>query len=178
MRRDIDVSNYARALSRISADAQELVQIQKDLAAFNGILVANKETFEFLKHPGIAVAEKTSFLDEVSKECNFSQVAREFLKLLITEGKIERLADILTSYDAILGALNREIKVIVEGVYRQEKIELEEIKEVLSKKFGRKITVEFLENSMLLGGFRIIADGLVFDASVRGELERMEEMIS
>lgn len=178
MRRDADLYNYARALSRISTDTKELAQIQKDLAVFNEILVANKEALGFLKHPGIPPAEKTSFLCEITREGKFSPMAEGFLKLLISENKIEYLKDVLVRYDGILMAMNREIKVKVEAAYRQDKKTLEEIKEVLSKKFGRKITMEFSENGNLIGGFRIIADGLVFDGSVKGELERIKFLLA
>ena len=111
------------------------------------------------------------------KELEFSKTTFEFIKLIIGDGIIEHLEDIVNKYSAILRAINKEIKVKIQAAYRQDKKTLDEIKEVLSKKFGRKIILEFSENKDLIGGFRIIANGQAFDCSVKGELEQMREML-
>jgi len=174
---NIDFYKYARALSELSKDNKKLEQVQEDLTAFNNILEGNAQVFKFLKHPGITLADKNAFVKPIAEKLNFSKITQNFIKLLLGEGKIEHLKDILNSYNAILRAINREVKVEVQAAYAQDKKSLNEIKEVLSKKFGCKIILKFSQNKNLVGGFRIIARNRIFDCSVKSQLEQMEKAL-
>lgn len=174
---NIDFYKYARALSELSKDNKKLEQVQDDLTAFNNILEGNAQVFKFLKHPGITLADKNAFVRPIAEKLKFSETAQNFIKLLLSEGKIEYLKDILSSYNAILRAINREIKVEVQAAYAQDKKSLNEIKEVLSKKFGCKIILKFSQNKDLIGGFRIIARNQIFDCSVKSQLEQIEKAL-
>lgn len=177
MSANIDFYKYARALSKLSKNNKELKEIQTNLIAFNQILESNAQVLKLLKHPGIALVEKNTFIETIARKLKFSKTTQDFIKLLIAEGKIEHLKEILNKYNIILRVINKEIKVKVQAAYAQDEKILTEIKEVLSKKFGCEIILEFSENKDLIGGFRIIAKHQVFDCSVKGELEQIEKAL-
>ncbi len=174
---NINFYKYARALSELSKDNKELEQVRENLTAFNNILEDNMQVFKFLKHPGITLTQKTAFVKPIAEKLKFSETARDFIRLLLSEKKIEHLKDILNNYNAILRAINREIKVEVQAAYAQDKKALVEIKNVLSEKFGCKIILKFSQNKDLIGGFRIIAKNQVFDCSVKSQLEQIEKTL-
>jgi F-type H+-transporting ATPase subunit delta len=177
MSADIDFYKYAWALSKISKDIKELEEIQQNLKGLKQILEEKQDVFKLLKHPGVPQVEKFKIIESIAKELKFSKTASEFIKLIVGDGIVEHLEDILNKYSAILRAINKEIKVKIQTAHSQDRKTLDEIKEVLSKKFGRKIVLEFSENKDLIGGFRIIADGQAFDCSVKGELEQIREIL-
>lgn len=173
MRPDGIFSKYALTLSSIAGEKKELMAVKENLDALTEIFREKKEVFAFLKHPGIPRHEKNVFIDELSEKFDFSKTTREFMKLLCREGRIGCFAEITSKYNTIMMALNKKIKVKVQGVYGQDKKMLARIKTILSEKLGREIILEFSENKDLIGGFRIFAQGHVFDCSLKGELERM-----
>ncbi|MFH1856934.1 MAG: ATP synthase F1 subunit delta [Candidatus Omnitrophota bacterium] len=177
MKNNTDFLKYACAVSRLAKDKTEREEIYQNLIVFDNVVGENPELAEFLKHPGIAVEEKLEMAQSIFKEGGFVDLSRDFLKLLIAEKKIDCLKNILEKYHTILRVINRQIHVVVETAFSAEKKTLEEIKDVLSRKFDREIILGFSENRSLIGGFRVIADGQVFDGSVKGELKRMEEIL-
>lgn len=170
-------SKYALALSAIAQENKELAAVKENLDALTKIFDEKREVVGFLKHPGISRHKKNVFIDELSEKFDFSKTTRGFIKLLCRERQINCFAKIAAKYNTIMMAVNKKIKVKVQGVYGQDKKMLAEIKKILSEKLEREIVLEFSENRDLIGGFRIFAQGHVFDCSLKGELEQIGKKI-
>lgn len=173
----IDYCKYARALSNLAQNSGELEEIYKNLILFRQVLAEKAKAFKFFKHPAIPQNEKKDVVEAFAREYNFSKTSLGFLDLLISGGKIEHLDAILERLSIVLRAAKKQVRVKVESAYAQDKKTLLEIKDVFSKKIGREIILEFSENKSLIGGFRVIAEGQIYDGSLKGELKDMENFL-
>ena len=177
MDKDPAIYKYALALSSLAKEEKQLDRVNQNLSSLNKLFREEDNLFNFLKHPGVPREEKFEVVENLAKELKLSSVTKDFVKFLMVEKKIGDLEDIVDRYQLILRAINKEIKVVVESACLRDKKVLEEIRDVLSKKFKAKIMLDFKENKDLIGGFRVIADGEVFDASIKAELKDLEKSL-
>lgn len=52
------------------------------------------------------------------------------------------------------------------------------IRQGMEKLLGQKVELEIIEDETLLGGFCIFADGKVYDASLKTQLQQMQRCLS
>lgn len=69
-----------------------------------------------------------------------------------------------------------DVTVRVAPPYDEELIKT--IKDGMEKLLGREASFKIIEDETLLGGFCIFADGKVYDASLRTQLEQMQRALS
>ncbi|MFM2197273.1 MAG: hypothetical protein RLZZ505_705 [Verrucomicrobiota bacterium] len=85
-------------------------------------------------------------------------------------------------YQAILAAIQRLTRlemarreVLVESATELTASEGQRISAGLAKDYGDKLTIRFVTNPSLLGGFRIKVGDDVLDGSVKGRLDRLSK---
>lgn len=129
---------------------------------------------------------------KINKEIR--QLSREMLRASFSDGQFDpqKIASVLDSltrrkprhYIEILKNYRRLLRLEVEK--RSARIETasevdssicSEILANLKKKYGNDLTAEFVVNPPLLGGMRIRVGSDVWDGTVRGRLERLQQQL-
>ncbi len=129
---------------------------------------------------------------KINKEIR--RLSREMLRASFTDGQLDhgRIASLVESliarkprnYIAVLKNYRRLLRLEVEK--RRARVETaseldseagSKLVANLEKKYGNDLATEFMVNPQLLGGMRIQVGSDVWDGTVRGRLERLQQQL-
>jgi F-type H+-transporting ATPase subunit delta len=104
---------------------------------------------------------------------------RNFIKVLCVEQCIDLVGEILDEYETISLASKGIIKAKVSFVTRLEDEELEQLKDMICKKYNKAgVEFELNEDASLIGGFRLTIGNTEYDRSIRGTLKELEKTLA
>jgi len=129
---------------------------------------------------------------KINKEIR--RLSRELLRASFTDGQLDS-GRIRSLIDSLIGRKPRYYIGVLKNYRRLLRLELEkhsarietaseigsaigsELVANLKKKYGSDLTAEFVVDPQLLGGMRIRVGSDVWDGTVRGRLERLQQQL-
>jgi len=169
---------YARAIFFLGEESGRTEAFLRELGRAAELAGASEELRVFLADPSFSRSRKREVVEGIfSPERGFSREVSRFLGLLVERGRFGHLP-------AIVSALERLV-LEKEGVVVADLVEAhplpEEVREGLRKRLeevtGRKVRLRVSQDPSLIGGVVLWWGDRRYDASVRGRLRRMSELI-
>ena len=167
---------YANALADVVlADKLDTTEIGQQLDDFLATWLGSQQLREVFSNPSIKLDVKLKVLDAISPRIGMARQARNFIALLLQNGRIRAVESILADYrDEInlrLHISEAEITSVRE-LNAEERLKIEAKATALA---GLKIRATYKQDASLLGGVVLRIGDTVYDGSVRGRLEELRE---
>ncbi len=160
---------YAEALFALAKDNDVIEDTQKRFAGF--VKALDKDIMHFFSHPNITLNEKK----DVIKKCVDESIFRDFLFILLDNGRLENVSDIYSVFDDyVMDDLNqKDVRVYVPKQLTDN--ERKRIKTIMKKTLSASIDIEEIVDTTLKGGLRIEYDGNVWDGTIQNLLKTMQD---
>jgi F-type H+-transporting ATPase subunit delta len=131
----------------------------------------------FFVNPAVPAAQKIEILDKLNAKLGLQKELRNLLAVLISNGRIDQVAEVAAAYRRILqaqlGIRPAEIVTARElGAEEREKLVAE-----VGQLAGAKVEASFKLDKTILGGAVVRIGSTVYDGSVRGRLDRLKEAL-
>jgi len=169
-------SRYANALADVVTSRSSVVRPENALAelrSFEAALRSSAELYNALVTPAVPATRKRAVVAKIGGLLKISQVARNFLFVLVDHRRIGDFSNILQSLEVILderlGFARAEVSAARELTEPQRaalNVELERIS-------GKRIRAKYGVDPALIGGVVARIGSTVYDGSVRGQLNSM-----
>ncbi|MDR6723247.1 F-type H+-transporting ATPase subunit delta [Paenibacillus amylolyticus] len=175
MSRDTIVAKrYARALFEVALQQQQVLEVEEELRVVVTALAGDADIEKFIVSPNISNEAKQNVLHS-SLDGKVSEPVLRTILLLIERGRVELLEDLLNDYRKIQG---ESLGIADARVYSTYALNDEE-KEAVAREFGgrvnKKIRIENIVDPTLLGGLKVAIGDTIYDGSLAGKLERLEQ---
>lgn len=164
---------YAQALVASTADTEQAKTARDELARFCRALEAVPALGQMARNPAIPMEVKQRVVVEVSRVLGLGKLLVRFLDLLLTHYRLIHADSILAAVDRIL---MRRLGVVSAQVTSAEPLEAaqqERLRSVLAQVLERQVELEVNVAPELLAGFVVHVESRRYDASLRGQLERL-----
>lgn len=164
---------YATALYKIS---EEKSTLESDLQDANFIKdsLNSDDVRAFLVHPSIPNSAKNElFKNAFSEKVNEHMIG--LLYLMVRRNREKLIIPALTKYIELVNRYFGRIEAKVVSAKPITKEQLDYIKELLLNKTDMEVDLKTIVDPDVIGGFYILVDGYVFDASVRNRLNNMKD---
>jgi len=175
--RTIVALKYARGLFAAGKEDGRFKEYGEELQRVAEFLKGQPEILEALESPIYPPDLKMEIVEEVIKGLNVDEAVAKFLRLLVEKRRIQFIADIAVAYqqllDEELGIARAEVRVATPLDEETQKA----LAEALSKKIGREVVLQVVEDPDILGGVVARVGDLVLDGSIRAQLEKFKESI-
>ncbi len=170
---------YARAFADVvlseRLDADRSVA---DLRAITTLLNESPELRRIWENPAVPVEQKHKLLNVIAQRDGISKQARNLIAVLIDHRRIHFVGAIVAQLekelDARLGFAEAQItsaRALSDGEKREVEAQVEKLT-------GKKVRARYGEDASLLGGAVVRIGSTIYDGSVKGQLERVKEVIS
>ena len=146
-----------------------------EILAVKDVFRENPGLKSFLENPAILSREKSEMIEKVFAD-GFSRETRDFLKLLLKNGRIEKFHDI-AEYARVKYSHGNEVDAVISASYPLDLDILESLKSIFEKKLHKTIHLYSDLDTDLLGGVKVTVDNFVLDGSVKKRLEDMREKL-
>ncbi|MCA1926876.1 MAG: ATP synthase F1 subunit delta [Calditerrivibrio sp.] len=174
--KDIVVSKrYALALYSSLKGREEKDKVVNDIVRLNSFLAENIDFSKLVKNPMIKKEEKSLAISSISKFLGFSKELDIFLSLLVEKNRLNLIQGICESivdiYNEESGCVDAEVVLPIDI---KDDIKAE-ITDLLSKLTAKKVNLIVKKDRSIIGGFTAKVKSNLYDASIKGQLERLSD---
>lgn len=173
------VNTYARAFaevvmgnrldpSRTLAEAQQIAALAQESKALR----------EVWDNPSIPAEQKRAVLDAIVQRAQISRPVRNFVAVLIDKGRTRFLSEIVEQF---AHDLNQRLGIAEAKITTARPLLPEEraaLESDLSRVTGKKIRAQYQQDPSVLGGAIARVGSTVYDGSVKGQLERIRQLLA
>jgi F-type H+-transporting ATPase subunit delta len=169
---------YARALS-LSLDGQgedRLKKVDEQLSAVAALLdrrTGHPGFRQAMWNPSFSAEQRRSVLGEVAKAHGFDAAVATFLSLLVEKDRLTHLPSIARAFRDEVDARIGRVRATIVTAKALDASDLTAIIAGLEKKTGKKVVPEVEVDPAVIAGVQARIGGLVYDATVRSQLERL-----
>jgi F-type H+-transporting ATPase subunit delta len=161
---------YAEALFKASvSDLTSVAVWVEEMAA----IAENPQLQQFADNPKVTAQQVFDLIAGVAKS-PLNDAAKNFLRAVIENGRLEVLPEIAAQFRALKNAQSGSSDAVVQSAFAIDGAALTDLKALLEKRFGRKLNVTVELQPELIAGIRVVVGDEVLDASVKSRLEQMK----
>jgi F-type H+-transporting ATPase subunit delta len=166
---------YAEAAFQLATrdDAVDAYGEGLDLAAR---MLNSDEVRGVLRNPARPLRERIGLLDELLGE-RAPEPVRKLAGLLVQRGKVDEVATVAAEYRRLLNRQRGVIEAVATAASPLTADETEAVRRKVTEMTGRTVDLRVEIDEALIGGLTVRVGDTLYDASVRGRLERLRERL-
>lgn len=168
---------YAKALLSLGQDDGKYEEYGQNLIEFDEFCLKNKEFFQVISNQLFSVEERKQVLNSVLDQSTFSDLAKNFLRLLLDKNRISALPDISSYYSRLTDEISQIVRTEVTTAKPLKEKTLEKLEQALTTFTSKKVRIEVSEDKSLIGGIVVRIGDLVLDGSIRAQLRGLQESL-
>ncbi len=169
---------YSKAIFDIAKNKNKFDEWDNALSHLS-ILFENKNLIDFIKNKTISNEKKFGILQKLIETIDKEIVlmCENLIKTLCYHNRLLYIKEIKTLYNKLVNEEKNIIKMTIEIAYHIDNVKKNELINLLSIKFNKKIAAFFIINEKLLGGFLIKIEDFVIDASINGNIKFLKNKV-
>ena len=161
---------YAEALFRVAKSGN--LAAWSDLVSEMAAVAALPDVKTFAGNPKLADRQIVETFLSLLKS-NVSAEAKNFVGMLVENGRLTLLPEIGTQFHALKNAAEGAADAEITSAFELSDAQVKDLVATLERKFGRKLNPSVKVDSALIGGVRVAVGDEVLDTSVRAKLQKM-----
>jgi len=171
-------ARYARALLDVSRAEGDPLVAERDLASFVSLLRSHETLERVLTSPGVPSPRKAALVAELLARLQPSKPVARLLSLLAQRDRLVLLPDLLEEYGKRLMDHLQVVRADVTTAVPLPADRVEALRETLVQKTGRTLQLTTSVDPALIGGVVTRIGSVVYDGSVRRQLEMIRETLT
>jgi F-type H+-transporting ATPase subunit delta len=168
---------YAKALLEIGVANSSFDALQHELERVAALYAGSAELRTTLENPVFLPSKRKLVLEEIARRLALSKTVRNFLLLLLDRGRIAALPAIVREHRALVDEHAGRVRAKVSSAQPLAPGVEARLKAALERRTGKVVIVERVEEPALLGGVVTQIGDLVFDGSVRTQLQTIRQTL-
>lgn len=168
---------YARALVRIAQEENQVEEFGRLLEELSKALQKAHQVLETLANESVERSERIGAVKEVGERLALPETLRKFLLLLVEKERIGLFPEIVREYARFQDDLFGIVRVSVGTPEIPSPELLTRIEKVLEKRLKARVIASGRAEPRMLGGVVLRMGHVIYDGSVKRELERMREVL-
>lgn len=164
---------YAQALLKTAKSDQEAARDREELRRFARAMKEVPQISRLASNPAIPMDHKREAVQQIAERLALGRRARSFVGLLLSNYRLGFLPEILEVLDQLL---NRRLGVVRAEVTSAQELDAgqrERLERTLETRLDKKIELRLQVDPRLIGGFVAHLGSDRYDASLRGQLDRL-----
>jgi F-type H+-transporting ATPase subunit delta len=178
MRSSAAARRYARALFALAREEDRIEEIRGELQRLADLLDENEELHHALFRPLHPVAERRAVLREVAERLGFGATARNFFSFLVDQRRLVDFEGIREEYEHLADAAAGRAQGEVVSASPLSDEQRDRLLRALSARTGREVELDVKIDPSLLGGAIASVGTLVFDGSLRTQLNQLRASLT
>jgi F-type H+-transporting ATPase subunit delta len=171
---------YARALvlALEGAPAETLAKIEDELSSLAALLDRRTGSPDFrqaMLNPSFSAEQRRKVLDAISDANKLEPIAKTFLALLVEKDRVPQLPSIAWAFRDEVDRKVGRVRATILTAKELSASALADIVRGLEKRTGKKVVPEVEVDPSVIAGVQAKIGGLVFDATVKSQLDRLRQ---
>jgi F-type H+-transporting ATPase subunit delta len=168
---------YAKALVQIGSESGLIDSFRLELNAVNSVISADKEIQGFFANPAFTAEQKKDVMKQLIASTGCSELVSNFLMLLVDKNRQAFISQIVSNYETLSDEFSGLIRPCVTTAFALDDKQVESIKSALESKTGKKVIPQVDVDPSLIGGVVVQIGDMVYDSSVKTQLNRIQDIL-
>lgn len=166
---------YARAFVQRVLEKDDPTAIVGQLGGFSEFVYETKALRDFFNSPLFTTTEKTGFFQVIVEKAGLGEDLAWLVGMLIEQSKFHLIRDVVAYSGQILAERLKRARATVYSAVEMSSADFERLGAALKKIIGRDPEMKALVDPSLLGGVRVKVGSMVYDGSLKGQLDNLKE---
>ena len=166
---------YAEAAFQL-ATRDDALDAYGDGLATAAKFLGEERVLAVLRNPARPLKERIEVVDKALEERVPEQV-RKLVGLLVERGRIDRLAAVATEFRRLLNRQQGIVEAVATTASPLSGDETAALQRKIARMTGRTVDLRVEVDDALIGGLTVRVGDTLYDASVRGRLERLRDRL-
>lgn len=166
---------YAKAAFEMAQSEDDLGRWSEALTLLSSV-VSNDTVRQLLETPSSSRQSKSDALITVCGD-KLPEKTGNLVRLMAENDRLLLLADVAKQFESLKADSEGTVEAIVRTAMSLDDDQQTRIAEALGKRLNRKVNVVCVIEETLLGGAIIQANDLVIDGSLRGRLDKLNQVL-
>jgi len=167
--------SYALALYELAKENSEINKVEDGMYGLKTLLSESFDFKEMILNPVVGKEEKKEVIFKIADQYNFCQTLKKFLGFLTAKNRLFFLNQIIDSFLNFVSSNKGELKAKLLSSKELSKIELEKIRNELSKDFQSPIKLDYKYDPDLIAGLVIQVGSVMVDTSIKTKLRQLQK---
>ena len=168
---------YARALAEVAVEEGRETRVQEDLDSFGAALEGSPELVETLMSPAVPFAPKRRIVEELAGRLSLVEITVNFILVLLENGRIEEFGEYVEAFRDAMDQRAGVVRGVVMSARGLDSKVRSRLEEALSEISGARVRLSYEEDESLIGGLRVQVGSVIYDGSIRTQLEEVRRRI-
>jgi len=169
---------YAKAIFAIGVSTGNLDKFGIDLRALANAMKTSDELRTALSNPAIRREDRRKVIDALLASIGAHSITHNTVHLLLERERMSSLPYISRELDAMIEAKAGRVHADIVSAKPLDPAQLQQITAALEKLSGKKVSVDKREDPELLGGVVAKIGDVVYDGSLRAQLNALRDELS
>ncbi len=139
-------------------------------------MLGSDQVLGILRNPARPLLERTELVDKVLTK-RVPEPVRKLVGMLVARRKIDRLGTVAAEYRRLLNREHGVVEAVATAASPLNADETEALQRKVATMTGRTVDLRVEVDESLIGGLTVRVGDTLYDASVRGRLERLRERL-
>lgn len=139
-------------------------------------LLGDERVLHALRNPARPLRERLAIVDRLLAE-RAPVAVLKLVGLLVERGKVDRLREVADQYRRLLNQERGVVEALATSAMPLTADETEAVRDKVARMTGRTVDLQLAVDESLIGGLTVRVGDTLYDASVRGRLERLRERL-
>lgn len=176
LNRNMNPSQLAKAFYYNAIEENTEDVVFDNLMDVRQIYYGNSNMSEFFNNRDVVQTDKEKILADMTAD--FIPDVKQFIQTIYDFRKMDEMLSIIHEYEILHDHENRTVVAKVTTAVPLQREQEEKIKQVFSKRFNaKKILLNKIQDSSVIGGVVVEIENTVFDGSIRTNLEKLKKQM-
>jgi len=166
---------YARAFVQRIAERPDAVAVLGELRGVAEQIYQAKSLRDFFHSPLFTTVEKLAVVAAVAQKAPLQAEVTKTLTMLVEQNRFHVLRDVVEYATRMLAERLRKTRAMVESAVPLSEEVLRRLGDALKRLTGRDPEMKTLVDPGILGGVRVQVGSVLYDGSLKGQLENLRE---
>jgi F-type H+-transporting ATPase subunit delta len=174
------VGTYARAFAEVVMKKSNLLDPERMLRELYGIEALLRDSDQLrrvLENPSISGDSKRAVLDAITARLGTTRQVRNFVAVLTDHRRLPLFSEILKQLEQELNDRQGLADARVSSARQLSDAEKKMLEVEITRMTGKKVRARYELDVTLLGGAVVQVGSTIYDGSVKGQLERIQEQL-
>lgn len=170
---------YALAFHELAMDKNIVDAVMEDVKALSAALDKSPELMQVLKNPTMSRDEQAGILSQIASKIGAQKLTQNFLQLVAKKRRQAALPEILKAFQSEIAHRRGELVATVTSAAPLTDAQQAALIQNLSHQHsGARITLDVQVNPALLGGLTVRVGSRLYDRSLSGQLDRLQQQLN
>jgi len=165
---------YSDALYSLAKDNKVVDEVWQDLQMLKSLLESSPKVRAIVANNFTPEDTQENLIAVIIKNAKLCKETHNFLNLLVKNGRLYVLGQIIEAYKKLRQAENNEIEANVISATKLKKAQLDNIAKILEEKYAKKVVCVNNVRKHILGGVVIKVGSQMIDCSLAKKLHLFE----